>query len=404
MYIKRRIILNDIKYTLYKWKYNSKIIKAEQEKNQIKKVLSLYIIYHKKIYDKETLYRAFDEWRCRASRHCFKSIYQFYKNKEKFNNIYQTNLSLNNLFDTPERKLRKNSLKNIILKIDEKMKLINNLIKYKYLKIWEKFVILTNNAIINEEINKKSALLNAFKINLRHQYFILLKAFKKWIINIIKSKQEKKSENENSKNICVYKNNYIKKANHNFRNFAFAQDIYPYYTPINNMRIEEKGHINTNRSIYYGYRKINEKRSKNSKNINKEEQNQNNSELFVKNTKDFDNNIILKENKSIEFETCKIKDSKLFEYQLSKDISVKDQSIIRVFFVSMGIQDIKYYSLYCKKNDLFINLEINLYSTFPKYKEYDNVFLINAHKINRFKTIKENNIKDDDIINIYIFE
>ena len=70
----------------------------------------------------------------------------------------------------------------------------------------------------------------------------------------------------------------------------------------------------------------------------------------------------------------------------------------------MGIQDIKNYSLYCKKNDLFINLEINLYSTFPKYKEYDNVFLINAHKINRFKTIKENNIKDDDIINIYIFE
>ena len=48
MDIKRRIILNDIKYTLYKWKYNSKIIKAEQEKNQIKKVLSVYIIYHKK--------------------------------------------------------------------------------------------------------------------------------------------------------------------------------------------------------------------------------------------------------------------------------------------------------------------------------------------------------------------
>ena len=101
MDIKRRIILNDIKYTLYKWKYNSKIIKAEQEKNQIQKVLSLYIIYQNKIYDKETLYRAFDEWRYRASKHCLKSKYQFYKDKKKFNNIYQIKLELNNSFDTP---------------------------------------------------------------------------------------------------------------------------------------------------------------------------------------------------------------------------------------------------------------------------------------------------------------
>ena len=159
------------------------------------------------------------------------------------------------------------------------MKLINNLLKYKCLKIWEKFVILMNNAIINEEINKKSALLNVFKINLRHRYFILLKALKNWIININKSKQENKSENENSKNIWVYKNNYIKKANHNSRNFAFAQDIYPYYTSINNMGIEEKRDIDMNKNIYYAYRKTNERRSKYSNNINKEDLN-NNSGLF----------------------------------------------------------------------------------------------------------------------------
>ena len=39
-------------------------------------------------------------------------------------------------------------------------------------------------------------------------------------------------------------------------------------------------------------------------------------------------------------------------------------------------------------------MEEKLYEEFPEYKETDNYFLVNGNKVKRFKTIKENNIKN----------
>ena len=58
----------------------------------------------------------------------------------------------------------------------------------------------------------------------------------------------------------------------------------------------------------------------------------------------------------------------------------------------------------CKNTDLFVKLEERLYNDFPKYKNYQNFFMVNVKGILRFKTIEENGIKNNDIISIFFDE
>ena len=75
--------------------------------------------------------------------------------------------------------------------------------------------------------------------------------------------------------------------------------------------------------------------------------------------------------------------------------------IISVLFLSMGRQDIQNYSLPCKNTDLFVDLERQLYEDYPEYKNYETYFEVNTRRILRFKTIEENNIRSNAIINIF---
>ena len=43
-----------------------------------------------------------------------------------------------------------------------------------------------------------------------------------------------------------------------------------------------------------------------------------------------------------------------------------------------------------------------LYDKYSKYVETDNFFVVSGNRINRNKTIKENNIKNNDIITLII--
>ena len=78
------------------------------------------------------------------------------------------------------------------------------------------------------------------------------------------------------------------------------------------------------------------------------------------------------------------------------------ERIIGVNFVSMGTNDIGHYNLVCKNTDLFVRLEERLYEDFPQFKDYETIFEVNTRRIRRFKTLDENYIKSNDIINIYI--
>ena len=81
-----------------------------------------------------------------------------------------------------------------------------------------------------------------------------------------------------------------------------------------------------------------------------------------------------------------------------------DDKIIGVNFVSMGSNDIGHYNLVCKNRDLFVRLEERLYNDFPQFKNYETYFEVNGKRIKRFQTLEQNNIKTNDIINIFIIE
>ena len=80
------------------------------------------------------------------------------------------------------------------------------------------------------------------------------------------------------------------------------------------------------------------------------------------------------------------------------------EKVIAISFVSMGNQDIGHYAVVCKNTDLFIRLEEKLYNEYPKFKNYETYFEVRTKRIKRFKTLDENEIKNGDIINIFIVE
>ena len=61
------------------------------------------------------------------------------------------------------------------------------------------------------------------------------------------------------------------------------------------------------------------------------------------------------------------------------------------------------FSMICKNTEKFHKIEERLYEKFEKYKETDNFFLFYGKKVNRFNTLKENFIKDGDIIQMKIY-
>ena len=80
------------------------------------------------------------------------------------------------------------------------------------------------------------------------------------------------------------------------------------------------------------------------------------------------------------------------------------EKIMCINFVSMGNQDINNYGLVCKNTDLFIRTEERLYEDFPQFKKCETYFEVNGKRIKRFLTLSENNIKDKNVINMFIIE
>ena len=96
----------------------------------------------------------------------------------------------------------------------------------------------------------------------------------------------------------------------------------------------------------------------------------------------------------------KIKESR---NEISSFVPGKEE-ILSVLFMTQGNQDIINYSMACKNTDLFVRLEERLYEDYPKYKNYETLFLVNTRKILRFKTLEENKIKNNDIISLFFNE
>ena len=61
------------------------------------------------------------------------------------------------------------------------------------------------------------------------------------------------------------------------------------------------------------------------------------------------------------------------------------------------------FSTVAKISDKFSKIEDILLNNYPIYKETDNYFFLNDKKINRNKTIRENEIKDNDLLILKLF-
>jgi len=80
------------------------------------------------------------------------------------------------------------------------------------------------------------------------------------------------------------------------------------------------------------------------------------------------------------------------------------EKIIGINFVSMGNQDIGHYNIVCKNTDIFIRLEERLYNDYPHFKDYETYFTVNTRRIKRFKTLDENNIQNNDVVNVFTID
>ena len=115
-------------------------------------------------------------------------------------------------------------------------------------------------------------------------------------------------------------------------------------------------------------------------------------------------NKLLKEEiyrKNIELQKYQSNNIKIKEDEGTTSIKPGERAIA-INFVSQGNQDIFNYALVCKNTDLFVRLEERLYNEYPQFKNYETYFEVKTNRIKRFKTLDENNIKNGDVINVFI--
>jgi len=80
----------------------------------------------------------------------------------------------------------------------------------------------------------------------------------------------------------------------------------------------------------------------------------------------------------------------------------ENEELISVIFISTDSSIL--HSIICKNTDQFTKIETQLYKEYPKYRYLENYFVVNGNKINKYISLKENNIKNSDIITLHIFD
>ena len=111
----------------------------------------------------------------------------------------------------------------------------------------------------------------------------------------------------------------------------------------------------------------------------------------------------LMEKLQIKEEKLKNVENELANLKLRYPFELKEgERLMSIIFIS---EDQKIHtSFYCKNTDKFNKLENILYDRYPLYSEDENYFLANGQKVNKYKSLDYNNIKDGDVITLYQFE
>ena len=197
------------------------------------------------------------------------------------------------------------------------------------------------------------------------------------------------NQKKETNTISQINNNINNNAHIQSQNNAIHTNNSYFQSQINELKNELSEEKNKNKILINENKKLNEKIN----NLNIEIR-----ELENK-IKSLENNISIK---NIEKQNLTSKNNLNNENIITK---IKEgEKIISVNFVSMGTNDIGHFSLVCKNIELFVRLEERLYSNYPQFKDYETYFEVNGKRIKRFKTLEQNNIKTNDIINIFTID
>ena len=79
------------------------------------------------------------------------------------------------------------------------------------------------------------------------------------------------------------------------------------------------------------------------------------------------------------------------------------EKIIAINFISTD-QKINNHAIACKNTDIFVKLEEELYEEYPEYKEVNTYFTVGGNIIKRFKSIQDNNIRNQNKILLNVYE
>ncbi len=150
-----------------------------------------------------------------------------------------------------------------------------------------------------------------------------------------------------------------------------------------------------------------EKDSKNKLNLKLEEANKQISDLTNRLSNHFNsiqNNNVIELQKIIDMKNQEI--SQLYMRINNNSNGVKfmpGDNIISIAFISVN-QKIQNYNRAYKDTEIISRIEEELYNEYPEFKEKETYLMLNANKIKRFKSLKENNVKNGDVIQVHIYE
>ena len=189
-------------------------------------------------------------------------------------------------------------------------------------------------------------------------------------------------------------NNEVKESNN--ENKASNNEIYELKKEIEKLKYENKKLRDELTIEKSNNKKLNEElNNKNDKieKLNEELKNKNNQSCTQLNNKvnELQTNL---NNMIIEIEKLKKEKTELIN-QIN-NLKNPDEKIICAQFKSVD-QNIDL-AIPCKDTDIFVQLEEKLYELYPEYKETNNFFTCNGLNINRFKSLKDNKIKNSDKI------
>ena len=113
-----------------------------------------------------------------------------------------------------------------------------------------------------------------------------------------------------------------------------------------------------------------------------------------------------KESKESFLETIieKEKEIKELKLKLSRYPFVLEEGEKLMSIIFNSVDQKVNFSVICKNTDEFHKIEAQLYKNYSEYSENDNFFTVKGIKVNRYKTLENNNIKNNDVIILNMIE